>query len=499
MSSTTDPAGQRGQILVLFAGALVTLLIVAALAFDVGMMLLERRDEQNAADAAALAGARYVVASADYHGSCSAAAGNAAVQAACELALANGFADSDPDEDVLVNIPPIHGTYAGFDGFLEVTINASRPSIFGGVIGRAVWPVGAYAVAGDQDGVTYSFGMLALNPTACKALQVAGTGVVNSGSNIQSNSNGSGCGTGDPFGFSRSGGGTLNLDVTAVCRSASLIQDQGSGYMTCSKQPSSFSLPDPLRKLPAPVQPGVAGAMKEVVAGVAVDAPANVPDYCPGASAPKAPSVAIPRTCVLGQGGTQAGRVWILHPGLYPGGLDLKGGVTAFLMPGIYWIGGGGFQAGGDVSVISVESETNRAAAVCTVGSFCTGGGGVLIYNSNLGTKAAEPIGLGGSGAALSLMPYDYPFGDTTVDLVIFQDRTVSLTVTLNGSSSQATQVRGIVYVPQGEVKVNGSNSAFTMDQVIADTFYISGSGGTVNVRRETGVDAEISGVGLVE
>jgi hypothetical protein len=239
--------------------------------------------------------------------------------------------------------------------------------------------------------------------------------------------------------------------------------------------------------------------MKEVIAGVVVNAPANVPDYCPGAAAPKVPSVSNPRTCVLGQGGAQAGRDWLLNPGLYPGGLDLKGGVTAFLMPGIYWIGGGGFQAGGDVSVISVESETNRAAAVCTTGSFCAGGGGVLIYNSKLGSSAAGPIGLGGSGATLSLMPYDYPFGDSTIDLVIFQDRTVSLTVTLNGSSSQATQVRGIVYVPQGEVKVNGSDSAFSMDQVIADTFYISGSGGTVNVLRETGVDAEISGVGLVE
>ena len=42
-------------------GASWRLLLVAALAFDVGMMLVERRDEQNAADAAALAGARYVL------------------------------------------------------------------------------------------------------------------------------------------------------------------------------------------------------------------------------------------------------------------------------------------------------------------------------------------------------------------------------------------------------------------------------------------------------
>ena len=106
---------------------------------------------------------------------------------------------------------------------------------------------------------------------------------------------------------------------------------------------------------------------------------------------------------------------------------------------------------------------------------------------------------LGGGGATLSLQPYQYPFGTTTIDLVIFQDRTVILTVTLNGSNSQASDVRGIVYVPGGEVIVNGANSVFTMDQVIADSFKINGSGGTVNVLRETGVDVDVSAVGLVE
>ena len=51
----------------------------------------------------------------------------------------------------------------------------------------------------------------------------------------------------------------------------------------------------------------------------------------------------------------------------------------------------------------------------------------------------------------------------------------------------------------RGQVKVNGANSVFTLDQIIADTFLINGSGGTVNVLRETGVDAVICAVGLVE
>jgi hypothetical protein len=510
LSSTTDRQEQRGQIIVLFAGALVTLFIVAALAFDVGAMVLERRDQQNAADAAALAGARYAPSSATGTTDCASISGGAPLPtsplatawAACHVALENQSGD---DETVLVHVPPLHGVYRGFPDFVEVQIQSTRSSVFGGIIGKAAWPVGVTAVAANQRGVAYSFGMLALNATQCKAILVSGTGTVNSAANVQANSTGEDCGDGSNIGFSRTGAGVLNVTAPdAVCRSGGVIQDQGAGSMTCTPSEFSFALPDPLRDLPAPAKPGLAAAMKEVVAGAVVNNPTNVPDYCPGAVGTKKPSEATPHTCVLGQGGGQANRLWILSPGLYPGGLDLKGGVTAYLLPGIYWIGGGGFASSNDASVVSVNSETDRANAVCTPGATppCVGGGGILIYNSKLPTSPAGPITLGGGGATLSLQPFDYPFGTSTIRLVIFQDRQVSLAgddITLNGSSAAATEVRGIVYAPAGDVKINGSSSVFSVDQVIASTFKINGSGGVVNVLRETGVDALISAVGLVE
>ncbi len=509
MSSTTDRAPERGQVLVLFAGSLLVILVMAALAFDVGMTLLERRDQQNAADAAALAGARYATTSANFSGTCAGAGSNAAVTAACQMALANGFDNARTDENVFVNVPAQTGAYRGFPGFVEVRIEATRPSIFAGVIGRTGWPVGARGVAANQPGISYSFGMLALSPDACKAIHISGSGVVNAASNVQSNSTGEGCGDGSNIGLSRTGNGVLNVTAPdATCRSAGAIQNQGSGTLTCTPDPYSFALPDPLRDLPAPVKPPLAAGMMEVLStGAVVVPPTNkIPDNCPGAVGSKAPSEATPKLCTLGQGGAEANRKWILRPGLYPGGLNMKGGVTAYLLPGIYWIGGGGFATSGDASIISVESETDRAKAVCTLGATppCTGGGGVLIYNSKLPSAggAAGPISLGGGGATLSLQPYQYPFGTSTIDLVIFQDRTVSLSgddITLNGSDSQAAEVRGIVYAPQGDVKVNGSNSVFNTDQIIANTFKINGSGGTVNVLRETGVDANVRAVGLVE
>jgi Putative Flp pilus-assembly TadE/G-like len=502
LSSTTERSDEHGQIIVLFAGALVALFLVAALAFDVGSMLLERRTEQNAADAAALAGARYVQGVANFAGTCPATTTNAAVEAACLVAKRNN--PSLANADIQVNIPPIDGNYRAVPAVIQVRISTNRGSIFGGVMGRAAWPVGVNAVAANQRGVSYGFGMLALDPTACKAIHVSGSGIVTSAGNVQANSDGSEAGCGG-IGLSRTGGGTITVTApSATCRSAGTIQDQGAGAMTCAKAPNSFALPDPLRNLPAPPQPALALPMKEWTGTPAslTAAPVNVPDYCPGATGSKAPSATTPQTCVMGNG-SQKDRVWVLYPGLYPGGLDIRGGVTLYLTPGIYWIGGGGFKVGGDSSLISVDDESDRTRAVCTLGATppCTGGGGVLLYNSKLPAMAAGPFDIGGGGGVLSLMPYSYPFNATFINLVLFQDRTVALAgddITLNGSSAQ-TDVRGIVYAPMGDVKVNGSASVFNMDQIIANTFKVNGDGGTVNVLRETGVDAKIEAVGLVE
>ncbi len=518
MSSTTERTADRGQILVLFAGAAIVLFLVAALAFDVGVMLLERRDQQDAADAASLAGARYVLVAAHGATDCATMTGpapledspTAAAWAACNVARANQSGD---DETVTVRIPPIHGDRRyRTDGFIEVQIESNRPSVFGGIIGRAAWPVGVMAVAANQQGILYSFGMLALNETKCKAIAISGTGTVVSAANVQSNSTGTepGC---DNIGLARTGGGVLNVTADdAVCRSGGVIQDQGVGSMTCTKDEYSFALPDPLRNLLAPGMPGLAAPMQEVLAdGSVVDPdPSTIPDGCPGAAGGKAPSEANPQTCVLGQGAAQADRTWILSDGLYPGGINAKGGVTLYLLPGIYWIGGGGFQGSGDASIISVESPRREPIdlnpAVCPSRgrryAALHGRGRRPDLQLEAAQQAAGPITLGGGGATLQLQPYHYPFGDTTIDLVIFEDRTVNIPgddVTLNGSGAEASAVRGIVYVPIWPGEGQRIDSVFTIDQVIADTFKINGSGGTIKVLRETGVDAEISAVGLVE
>ncbi len=446
------------------------------------MMLVERRDQQNAADAAALAGARYVLTDPGQ-----------AEAAARAIAITNGFDDADASEVVNVYIPAIHGRYAGLPGFIEVQIEGVRPSVFGGIIGRAQWPVGAYAVATNDQNLTFPFSMLALDPTACKAIHVAGTGTVQAYANIQSNSSGADC---DGVGFSRTGGSTIDVIADdATCRSVGEIQDEGSGFMTCAEAENSFALPDPLRNLPAPVKPAL-----PTHAMVPVGHTNPIPDNCPGATpAAKAPSETTPKLCKIPSGGSPANVAWILYPGLYPGGLEIDKNRIVYLMPGIYWIGGGGLSVKGGASIVTIAREADANANV----TLATWGGGVLLYNSTLPVAggAGGEIHLNGSGAVMKLKAFNVPAGnplDIYNNIVIFQDRTVTTPVTLNGSAS-GTEVSGVIYVPDGQVKLNGNGGTLIVDQIIAGTYDINGNGGTIQVLARVGFDSVIIAAGLVD
>ena len=508
-------SGQRGQVLVLFAGGVLTLLIVAALAFDVGMMLVERRDQQDAADAAALAGARYL-----FDADCVAPAWACARAraAATAVALQNGFDDADPIESVQVLIPAQNGRYARFPNFVEVDINSQRPSIFGGVIGKGNWPVSTFAVATNGQQLRFPFSMLALNETMCKAIQVSGTGVVIANGNMQSNSNGSEAGCGG-IGFSRTGGGTIDITAPdATCRSAGSIQNRGSGSMTCTQAPNSFALPDPLAGLDPPAKPSLpTPAMQPVGHSLPVS------PYCPGSTSNPPTETTAQRTCdpgdrAPGYSRTEyAGKAWILSPGLYPNGIHATNGVTLYLLPGVYWIDGGGFQVDSDSSVISIvdvaDADPNPALATYSGNDTAcryddptgpqTTSCGVLIYNSEDTSVpfAPGPISLGGLGGRLLISYLDMLPGDPYAiynTMSIFQDRNVTLTVTFNGSTADS-EVSGIVYVPEGHLQINGASSNFTLDQVIADSFTINGNGGTVQILKRVGVDALLTAAGLVD
>jgi putative Flp pilus-assembly TadE/G-like protein len=476
-----------GQVLVIFGLALVTIVIIAALAFDTGMMLLEKRDQQNAADAAALAGARYLVTG----------AARDPKAAARDIATENGFTQGADSETVIVNVPPTSGQFRNAPGFIEVIIRSTRPSIFGGILGAAGWNIGARAVAANQQGLDLPFAMLALHPTACDAIKVTGSGLVTVAGTVQVNSE---C---KPAAMRVAGTGTLEVTAEgATCNAVGgIVESKGPGSeLDCVQQPDSYAFPDPLRGLPEPAVPPLPAAIQQVTT-----TSKKVPDGCPGAQSPGAPATAAaPKTCAFG--GSYAGTAWRLFPGYYPGGLDFGKG-TFYLEPGIYYVGGGGFVAGGGGGT-TIDSIVYAVAP----GGTTSGAGGILIFNTedamfhsacSAGTgTAAQCIGkiqLNGGSADVNLQPLSD--GSAWDGIIIFEDRDLSVTgddVIINGGNS-TLEVAGTIYVPKGDVRVNGSTGTLILDQVIASTYVINGNTGTIDVRYRSGVTAKIRGVGLVE
>jgi hypothetical protein len=166
----------------MFAGGLIAFLAVAALVFDVGQNLLDWRAQRDAADAAALAGARYISEDA-----CVAAPSIAncptAYAAAIRVARLNGYGDLDGDAvddrgHVDVYIPPRESPY-NVPGLLEVNIHTDRPSFFAAVLGVLQQNVDALAIAGNSDSIAPPYSILALNEDCDPnpSVQVGGNGV----------------------------------------------------------------------------------------------------------------------------------------------------------------------------------------------------------------------------------------------------------------------------------------------------------------------------------
>jgi hypothetical protein len=500
LSITKRSGDQRGQVLPLFAGALLMIIAIAALVFDVGQNLLDRRTEQNAADAAALAGARYLTeptcASSPSVGNCA-----NAYNAAIAMATNNGFTDGVNNATVIVHIPPgPESVFSGYSGHISVQIRSTRPSFFSGVLGIVTQRTGALGVAVNSTGYALPHSLLALDPTSCGKNKITGTGGVTTNGTVHVDSNCS------PDALLLSGNGVLNAPE---CDVVGTIKTSGGATNNCSSSPAGIQVSgDPLHALVPPTIPGLGSIVKE---GSSKD----VPTACPGGTSP--PSLDEPKACVFG--GSYAGDFYRMYPGLYPGGLKLNAG-TFYMEPGIYYIAGGGLSLGGNgATVYSVEPGGTVP------------GGGILIYNTEdptyhsecsanagfpAGTIAAFPnvtgsvacyagISFNGSSATINVKPIQTGIYK---NMLIFVDRNLSYRtanpssggndIVMNGSSTSLV-FSGTIYDAAGMVQINGSGAMAISTQIIAYDFQVNGSGGQLTINYNPDDLFHLSGVGLVQ
>ena len=473
-----------------FAGALVALLLVAAMAFDVGMVMLEVRDEQNAADAAALAGARCLA----IPRPCD------PINRAREVATLNGFTTGQPAQS------PVTVTIQATSNQIHVWIQRTPASLFAGVIGLTGWQVKVTAVAVNLHDQPPFASLLALNPDACPAFKITGSGVINTSGDVQVNSS---C---QPDALLISGQGNLDFKQDGLgCYvvGGSQVSGKAKGDLCDPAQPG-VPITWPVNSMPentsTPEPPELVADNRsnqnqplEIPNGCpgegTIVTPTPTPTVAPSPSGSPTPSPS-PSPSPPPAGGCQFqakydDTVWRLFPGYYPGGIHLQGG-TFYLEPGIYHLAGGGFVANSTgVNVISVDPGGT------------TLGGGVLFFNTTHSSFANGPIDMGGSSNTLLLHPLgglDPNCSGPSVGwnrYLVFQDPAVTNTLSINGGSN-VTEARGLIFAPSAQVKVNGGSGTLTIDAVIADTFVINGSGGTINVLYDSCALPNYNGYGLI-
>ena len=390
--------GRRGAVAVIVALCLIPLIGVMAFAIDGGLLMATKRRAQTVADAAAHAAAckLYSNIATDVTGL---DVTGAAKTAALANASANGFNNDGSTNALTVNIPPKSGTFAALPFHAEVVITSNQPRYFSAILGSGTIAITARGVArgtlGGQTSYTNA-SIIALNPTASGALSLIGGGHVTTESTIQVDSSSASAALANNAGYAKASSIQITGNYSATT-SGYFATTGGSAVKTAAPV-----IPDPLAALAAPTTTGLTAQSFSSTYGSKT-----------------------------------------ISPGVYTGGLNLGNGMTITMLPGTYYLKGGGLTVGGGVTLK---------------------GSGVTIYVDNGGGS----LNLQG-GAIVNLTP---PTSGTYAGLVYFQDRSNTQSLQLGNGSNQS--IAGTVYAPKATAVINGGSATKLGSQFIVDSMDIT-------------------------
>lgn len=417
---------ESGQSLLVFAIMLVAMTMFVALTVDVGFAYKEKQDAQQAADAASLAAAGVLRETAS--------PAQARVKAFA-IAKANGFEHGVDGVNVVVNIPPVSGPNRDLTNFAEVLIDTSSDAYFSRVMGFEAFDINDVRAVAGGIGVNGDYGIVALNPTICKALDLNG----NIGINIRAagifvNSN---CPTNA---FHANGNVNVTTEVNSVVGGS-----MGIGSVSINPPPSPASpITDPLAGLPVPTPPTNVRA-------------------CPSSW---------PTTTTL-------------QPGRYNCELDPPGPRNIIFTPGNYHVTGG--------IVANGSGNITFGAGNYTIGGSglkVTGGGRITVNNALLYVDAGA-LELTGNGVTRLFAPTSGPYDGIS----IFQSRTNATQMDFKGTS--LTSGSGAIYGKAAKVSLVGNSGSANM-QFVSDTFSMSGAA-TLTLTDEDNIAILQSNLRLVE
>jgi hypothetical protein len=218
--------------MIIFALASFVLVGFVALSIDTGFLMAERRQVQNAADAAALAAAVSI-----QDGM------NASQVAAAAIAYATSNAGVTA-ADVSVQWPPLTGEFAGDENYVQVIVDKDVDRFFIGAVYNGDWAVSASAVAGlEPEG--FDAALLALNSNAGGIDTSGSTQIRVIGGSVVSN-----------YHIKTSGSTSIVADEYVVANDG--FKTSGSTNISGGKgvKPNGAEVPDPLlNKISPPTLP----------------------------------------------------------------------------------------------------------------------------------------------------------------------------------------------------------------------------------------------------
>ena len=397
MERTMKRNREAGQALYLTAAALVVLVGFMGLGIDMGMLRYEKRIQQTAADAAAVAGAMEMPVSGSF------------TSAGQEASAHNGFADNAGGSIssctapgaavgticVQINNPPQSGPHASCASpcnYVEALVSEVHSTYFMRIFGRNSATVTARAVATivSSNGNTPPGCIYTLGP------QGTGVGVTNSGTptvNAQS------CGIYDNGDWTTNGA-TVNINAGSIGTTDTTPVNHGGGTVTCGGSTANCPTPgippvtDPLAGLPAP-------------------------------------SVGSPVT-------------WNKNnavPGTY-GGMTINSTDTVNFAPGMYVIDGGTLKINAGATVCNQTTSGCTSPAVLSNSPPSYG----PIPNPNDGVTFYLTNGASVQVNGLANVWLSAPNSGTYAGILFYQDPSDCQAGTLNGTSSSAYQ--GALYFP---------------------------------------------------
>jgi len=416
--------GEEGQAVVLFAIMMLALLFAVGLAIDAGQLYSAKRAEQEAADAAAFAGA--VVLYQQGTGSQAIAAArtdaltNGYISGGCALSTPGACYDAATQTTVTVNWPPLSGSYLGNIKHVEVEITRQ--------VKTSLVPAEA-----------------AFNPV--RARGVAGSEPLNNGYAIMALDRGNTC---DSFNAESNadlhlmGGGIL---VNSTCPTAALNAQNDAGRFT-------IQTPYPLdvtgnasghwTDLGIPVNPGHSQVADPFALFVRPTT----------SGMPTCDSLA---ACQDGSGNQT--------PGVYTVNLGGQGNSNMTLNPGIYIL-----KAGMD-----------------TAGNNAITGNNVLIYNTYTTypndpglTPTCSQVNLQGNAVTTLSAMTTGPWAN----LLVFQDPLCTAQMEIGGNGTFVGT--GSIYIPSAQFVFDGNPSTLDGSQLIARTVNIQNGNITINYNPST-------------